>query len=118
MNARNFSFGSSRIPGFAEERLTDSMVNMNFMTRGRSLIWLVLAVLAFPISCNRRTARPEPPHVVQSKRANSAETMTGRVVRIADGDYDSRCDEHAASHSPARHRRAGIASSFRHSIKE
>ena len=86
MNARNFSFGSSRIPGFAEERLTDSMVNMNFMTRGRSLIWLVLAVLAFPISCNRRTAGPEPPHVVQSKRANSAETMTGRVVRVADGD--------------------------------
>ncbi len=86
MNARNFSLESSRIPGFAEERLTDSMVNMNFMTRGRFLIWLVLAVLAFPISCNRRTAGPEPPQVVQSKRANSAETMTGRVVRIADGD--------------------------------
>src|SRR5438128_5764023 len=86
MNARNFSLESSRIPGFAEERLTDSMVNMNFMTRGRSLIWLVLAVLAFTISCNRRTAGPEPPHVVQPKRANSAETMTGRVVRIADGD--------------------------------
>ena len=86
MNARNFSFESSQIPGFAEERLTDSMVNMNFMTRGRFLIWLVLAVLAFPISCNRRPAGPEPPQVVQSKRANSAETMTGRVVRIADGD--------------------------------
>src|SRR2546423_11823482 len=59
---------------------------MNFITRRRYLIWLVFAVLAFPISCNRRTAGPEPPPVVQSKRTNSAETITGRVVRIADGD--------------------------------
>ena len=77
---------SSRIPGFAEETLNYSMVNMNFITRRRCLIWLVLVVLAFPISCHRRTAGPEPPPVVQSKRTNSAETITGRVVRIADGD--------------------------------
>ena len=74
------------MPGFAEARLTDSMVNMNFIRRRWSLIWLVPVVLAFPISCHRRTAGPEPPPVVQSKRTNSAETMTGRVVRIADGD--------------------------------
>ena len=74
------------MPGFAEARLTDSMVNMNFIRRRQSLIWLVLVVLAFPISCHRRTAGPEPPYVAQSKRTNSAETLTGRVVRIADGD--------------------------------
>src|SRR5256714_14811942 len=62
------------------------MVNMNFIRRRRSLIWIVRVVLAFPIACHRRTAGPEPPPVVQSKRTNSAETMTGRVVRIADGD--------------------------------
>src|SRR2546421_11777423 len=81
-----FSLEPSRMPGFAEARLTDNMVNMDFIRRRRSLIWLVLMVLAFPISCHRRTAGPEPPPVVQSKRTNSAETMTGRVVRIADGD--------------------------------
>src|SRR5256886_12827968 len=86
MNARNFSLEPSRMPGFAEARLTDSMVNMNFIRRRQSLIWLVLVVLAFPISCHHRTAGPEPPPVVQSKRTDSAETMTGRVVRIADGD--------------------------------
>src|SRR5436190_21349593 len=82
-----FSLALSRIPGSAEEkRLTACMVNINFITQRRYLIWLGLAVLAFPISCNRRTAGPEPPHVVQSKRTNSTETVTGRVVRIADGD--------------------------------
>src|SRR5256885_3189455 len=86
MNARNFSLDSSRIRGFAETRLTDIMVNMNFIRRRRSLIWLVLVVLAFPIACHRRTAGPQPPPVVESKRTNSAETMAGRVVRIADGD--------------------------------
>src|SRR2546421_3171356 len=81
-----FSLEPSQMPGFAEARLTDNMVNMDFIRRRRSLIWLVLIVLAFPICCHRRTAGPEPPPVVQSKRTNSAEAMTGRVVRIADGD--------------------------------
>lgn len=62
------------------------MVNMNFIRRRRRLIWLVLLVLALQISCHRRTVGPEPPPLVESKRTNSAETMTGRVVRIADGD--------------------------------
>jgi len=65
------------------ERPTDSIVNMNFLRRRPCLIWLVLVILAFQIACNRRAAGPEPPQV---KRTNSAETMTGRVVRIADGD--------------------------------
>src|SRR5204863_9459601 len=86
MNARSFSLVVIANCGIHRGKATDSIVNMNFITRRRYLIWLVLAILAFPISCNRRTARPEPPHVVQSKRANSAETLTGRVVRIADGD--------------------------------
>ena len=59
---------------------------MNVITRQRRLIWLVLPILAFLISCNRRTAKPEPPRQVQSKRAAGAETLTGRIVRVADGD--------------------------------
>src|SRR5260370_10298519 len=73
-------------PGFPAERLANSIVNMTFITRRRCLIWLVLSILGFVISCNRRPARPEPPNPVQSKRMNSAETITGRVVSISDGD--------------------------------
>ena len=94
------------------------MVNINFITQRRYLIWLGLAVLAFPISCNRRTAGPEPPHVVQSKRTNSTETVTGRVVRIADGDTVTVLDGTNTQHrirlqgidAPESHQAFGIQS--------
>lgn len=89
---------SSRIPGFPAEELTVSIVNMNFITRRRRLIWLVLPILAFLISCNRRPAQPEPPHFVQSERTNSAGTITGRVVRVADGDTIMVLDANDTQH--------------------
>jgi len=92
-------------PGFPAERLANSIVNMTFITRRRCLIWLVLSILGFVISCNRRTARPEPPNPVQSKRTNSAETITGRVVAIADGDTITILDSANTQH---RVRLAGI----------
>ncbi len=71
---------------------------MILITRRRCLIWLVLPILAFLISCNRRPARPEPPNPVQSKRTNSAETITGRVVAIADGDTVTILDSANTQH--------------------
>src|SRR6266436_2308723 len=92
-------------PGFPAERLANNIVNMILITRRRCLIWLVLPILAFLISCNRRPARPEPPNPVQSKRTNSAETITGRVVAIADGDTITILD---SANTQYRVRLAGI----------
>src|SRR6266852_1021749 len=85
-------------PGFPAERLANSIVNMTFITRRRCLIWVVLSILGFVISCNRRPARPEPPNPVQSKRTNTAEPITGRVVAIADGDTITILDSANTQH--------------------
>src|SRR6266853_1580342 len=97
--------GVAANPGFPAERLANSIVNMTFITRRRCLIWLVLSILGFVISCNRHTVRPEPPNPVQSKRTNSAETITGRVVALADGDTITILDSANTQH---RVRLAGI----------
>ena len=73
---------------------------MNFITRRRCLIWLVLPILAFLISCNRRTApsnpaaRPSRPIVDSSGR----QVLPGRVVAIADGDTITILDSANTQH--------------------
>jgi len=69
------------------------------------LIWLVLPVLTFLISCNRRPAQPEPPRLNQSKPPAGAEKLTGRVVAIGDGDTITILDSANTQH---RIRLAGI----------
>jgi endonuclease YncB( thermonuclease family) len=73
---------------------------MNFITRRRCLIWLVLPILAFLISCNRRPARPEPPPRTSRAIVDSSgrQELSGRVVAIADGDTITILDSANTQH--------------------
>ena len=89
---------SSQVPDFLAERLADSIVNMNFITRRRRLIWLVLLILAFLISCNRRAAPPEPPPSRPIVDSSGRQEPSGRVVAIADGDTITILDSANTQH--------------------
>jgi endonuclease YncB( thermonuclease family) len=71
------------------------------------LIWLALSVLAFVISCSRRTPRPEPPPRPSHPIVDSSgrQELSGRVVAIADGDTITILDSANTQH---RVRLAGI----------
>jgi endonuclease YncB( thermonuclease family) len=80
---------------------------MNFITRRRCLIWLVLPILALLISCNRRPAPPNPPPRPSRPVIDSSgrQELPGRVVAIADGDTITILDSANTQH---RIRLAGI----------
>jgi endonuclease YncB( thermonuclease family) len=73
---------------------------MNFITRRRCLIWLVLPILAFLISCNRRTAPPNPPPRPSHPIIDSSgrQELPGRVIAIADGDTITILDSANTQH--------------------
>ena len=58
-------------------------------------IWLVVLALAFAASCSRQTERkPAQP----STQFSGSQTLTGRVVRIADGDTVTLLDSTNTQH--------------------
>jgi endonuclease YncB( thermonuclease family) len=73
---------------------------MNFITRRRCLIWLVLPILALLISCNRRPAPPNPPPRPSRPVIDSSgrQELPGRVVAIADGDTITLLDSANTQH--------------------
>jgi endonuclease YncB( thermonuclease family) len=71
---------------------------MNFMTRRRFLVWLVLPVLVLLASCGRQPAQREVPHSVEPERAVGVDMLTGRVVSIADGDTITVLDANNVQH--------------------
>ncbi|HEY3104062.1 MAG TPA: thermonuclease family protein [Pyrinomonadaceae bacterium] len=71
---------------------------MNFMTRRRFLVWLVLPVLVLLASCGRQPAQREVPHSVEPERAVGVDILTGRVVSVADGDTITVLDANNVQH--------------------
>ena len=73
---------------------------MTFITRRRCLIWLVLPILAFLISCNRRPAQPEPPPrpIRPILDSSGRQELSGRVIAIADGDTITILDSANTQH--------------------
>ena len=78
---------------------------MSFVTRRRFLAGLVLPVFVWLASCSRQPAQREPPHRFESKSAAGIETLTGRVVSLADGDTITLLD---AANTQHRIRLSGI----------
>ena len=73
---------------------------MTLITRRRCLIWLVLPILAFLISCNRRLAPSNPPPRPSRPIVDSSgrQELPGRVVAIADGDTVTILDSANTQH--------------------
>jgi len=73
---------------------------MTLITRRRYLIWLVLPILAFLISCNRRPAPSNPPPRPSRPIVDSSgrQELPGRVVAIADGDTITLLDSANTQH--------------------
>jgi len=73
---------------------------MTLITRRRCLIWLVLPILAFLISCNRRLAPSNPPPRPSRPIVDSSgrQELPGRVVAIADGDTVTMLDSANTQH--------------------
>ena len=73
---------------------------MILITRRRCLIWLVLPILAFLISCNRRLAPSNPPPRPSRPIVDSSgrQELPGRVVAIADGDTITILDSANTQH--------------------
>ena len=73
---------------------------MTLITRRRCLIWLVLPILAFLISCNRRPAPSNPPPRPSRPIVDSSgrQELPGRVVAIADGDTITLLDSANTQH--------------------
>src|SRR5216684_2936929 len=77
---------------------------MNSIERRRRRISLALAVLLLVGGCDRRTQTKQQSHP-QSREASGAQTLSGRVVAIADGDTITILDSANTQH---RIRLAGI----------
>jgi endonuclease YncB( thermonuclease family) len=62
------------------------------------LIWVPILALAFALSCTHRSAQPERQRTTPSLAASGPQTLTGRVVAIADGDTITLLDSANTQH--------------------
>jgi endonuclease YncB( thermonuclease family) len=65
-------------------------------SRARSFLFCALAALLFAAACHRSTQPNPPPEA--SRQAEGRQTLTGRVVRIADGDTLTLLDSSDTQH--------------------
>jgi endonuclease YncB( thermonuclease family) len=61
-------------------------------------IWLLILALAFALSCAHRSAPPERQRTTPSLAPSGPQTLTGRVVVIADGDTITLLDSANTQH--------------------